>query len=536
MAEYPGLDWPMTETRMSGHLFLVRADLNHLACDAWLLPTDRSGHVTRLWRGVAEIRGFLRGGEWIRDLPSGWQEGTVRTAALGPRRPRQAWATRVGGRSQTPIDWYAFGVEAFLEAASSSLTNVTPEHRSRHLLALPLVGVGRGGASARKGGVTEVLVRVLLRFVRSNPVDVALVLNEPAAFAAAQAVRWRLEREEPVGWASLPTQLVELATVLGKHGSFGRLVVFFGAGVGKGAGLPAWGELLRSLGELAGLSSDQLEEMAQLDPRDQARVVQSHLKSSELKTEVEKLLVRDHYSLAHALLANLPAHEFVTTNYDNLFESARADSIGDLRVLPYDVSKDSPAWLLKLHGSVGQPDMVITRSDYIDLMRNRAALAGIVQAMLITRHMLFVGYSMRDGDFQEVVDDVRTALKTIVRPVGTALMAEPAGFTRQLWSETLNVVSTADEAQTPSVAEGGRLVEILLDRVIAEGVRHSPAYLLDPAFKSLLSPDELDVADRLKDLDGRLDRDSAMGAAIGRLLTELGFSPGSEDPPGRSLA
>src|SRR5207302_1720368 len=138
-------------------------------------------------------------------------------------------------------------------------------------------------------------------------------------------------------------------------------------------------------------SAEELNSLQQLDPRDQARVIETRLTRAELRKSVEGILTRDHYSLAHSLLACLPVTEFVTTNYDQLFELAYHSLGADLRVLPYESDKNASAWLLKLHGSVGRGDLVLTRSDYLELMRSRAALAGIVQAMLITRHMFFVG-------------------------------------------------------------------------------------------------------------------------------------------------
>ena len=55
------------------------------------------------------------------------------------------------------------------------------------------------------------------------------------------------------------------------------------------------------------------------------------------------------------------------------------------------------------------------------------ALAGIVQALLLTRHMLFVGFALRDDHFHAVVHDVRRALGDNTRPekLGTALLLEP---------------------------------------------------------------------------------------------------------------
>lgn len=41
---------------------------------------------------------------------------------------------------------------------------------------------------------------------------------------------------------------------------------------------------------------------------------------------------------------------------------------------------------------------------------HRGALYGIVQALLVTKHLLFIGYSLSDEDFHELADEIRTEI------------------------------------------------------------------------------------------------------------------------------
>ena len=52
---------------------------------------------------------------------------------------------------------------------------------------------------------------------------------------------------------------------------------------------------------------------------------------------------------------------------------------------------------------------MITKQDYIRFADRFAALSGIVQSMLLTRHLLFVGFSFDDDNFQRIFDSVRKA-------------------------------------------------------------------------------------------------------------------------------
>src|SRR4051794_18567552 len=48
--------------------------------------------------------------------------------------------------------------------------------------------------------------------------------------------------------------------------------------------------------------------------------------------------------------------------------------------------------LLKMHGDVNNPaSIVLSREDYLGYDDSKSALAGVVQSMLITKHMLFAG-------------------------------------------------------------------------------------------------------------------------------------------------
>lgn len=115
---------------------------------------------------------------------------------------------------------------------------------------------------------------------------------------------------------------------------------------------------------------------------------------------------------ARALLASLPATEVVTTNYDTLFERSTVATGRRFAVLPCDTpSREDDGWLLELHGSVdgGRHDIVLTWGDYFRYADRRAALAGIVQALLITRSMLFVGFSLRDETFLRIANSGRVS-------------------------------------------------------------------------------------------------------------------------------
>lgn len=169
------------------------------------------------------------------------------------------------------------------------------------------------------------------------------------------------------------------------------------------------------------------------DAREQRRTRRGR---SQFKTDIAaKLSATQTYSLAHGLLASLPSKEAVTTNFDVLFEQACKIADADIAVLPENPRATEGRWLLKLHGGVDDPErMVLTRSDYLEMPRRYGALMGLVQGLLMLRKMVFIGYSLSDEDFHELVDEVRSAragATEIVR--GTVLSLAEDPLHKQLW-------------------------------------------------------------------------------------------------------
>ncbi len=417
---------------MAGQVFIVRGDLRKLACDAWLLPTSGRARPGSEW--------FLSGYDGPRQ-GTPFADGGPRVQPLldpTPDRPRP-WLGRIGSRGK-PVSWYAGGAAEFLDAAAAAITaaDALPLFgRATSLLALPVVGTGHGGAAAMAGEVVQELLPRLRDFVgRAYPngreFDVALVCFDAATHAAAQA-----ERVRRADW---PTDLTDglkaEADRLADFALRGELALFLGAGVSMAAGLPSWVGLLDELAVRAGMTADERDALKELrNALDQATVVERRLKErgdAIGRAVADVLGPRRHYALAHSLLAALPVREAITTNYDRLFEDAWSLSDPDgLSVLPGAVKPDARRWLLKMHGCHSNPErVVLTRSSYTRYDERLPALGGMVQAFLVTRHVLFAGFSLTDDNFHRIVGAVRR-LRGDGRPaghLGTALRWGPAGW------------------------------------------------------------------------------------------------------------
>ncbi|WP_139416167.1 SIR2 family NAD-dependent protein deacylase [Agromyces laixinhei] len=513
----------MPDSAPRSHVFIIRGDITNLACDAWLLPSDSRMEVADAWlSAVPDAAGRL---------PAAARRAIDRDEILAARLDTHEGdpvpiLTTVPLYGVRQTDDLRPAVRAFIEAGAAA-----PHYTKRptRLLAMPFFGAQGGGGSALRGDILRVLLDEAGSTAERLGVDVALVLRDEKAYALAQHVR-RTEH----GWEGLDHALVEKARTLGDHAKAGRLVPFMGSGVSVSAGAPVWSELLRRLAHDAGLDDVEREQLSNRDPLDQAALLRAAFEARDgtakhaFSAAVAQHVERKRYGLAPALLASLDSEQAITLNYDTLFEQAARDA-GRPRIVLPDESSVRDDWLLKLHGSVTNPEtIVLTRDDYLGFNSGRAALSALVKATLMTRHLLFVGFGLRDDHFHEIAHDVQRAVDGKAH-LGTVLTLASDPLDEKLWQGRLDFISMSPSeaaSMDPSAqrADAARKLEIFLDIVLAYA-SDGHSYLLDPDFAHALTPAELHVRDLLMRLARDADEsahETAAWARVDVLLGELG--------------
>lgn len=520
---------------MSGHLFIVRGDLTRLDCDAWLMPTSFKLELERYWL-QPEPPGFRSAIRRMRaNRPEGWGSGEQRVIKVptwwenGRSRP---WLVNVMGcGAHEELETV---VRSFVEAVTAEKP-VPRNGRERLLLALPVIGTGKGGGARVKGAIVAALVRSLLQLVGHYGVDLVLVTHTAPALAAAQKAR----KKWGGGWPDLTPQMLKKARSIAELGREQGLALFLGAGVSVSAGLPSWNDLLQRLAGDIGISATEQDEFRSLDVLDRGSILDRRFRAvgKDLRQAIAEIFSRtwDH-SLLHSYLACLPSSEAITQNYDRLFEAAAEGAGSPAAVLPYTPGMAEQRWLLKMHGCVSRPDdIVIQREDYLRYTERRAALTGIVQALLLTRYMLFVGFSLRDGNFHRAVDDVRRALVGQARPhgLGTALFLGPSPLTAELWQSELDILHfrAPGEPTDGPVAPPARRLEVFMDCLLAHCGSNTD-HLLDPTFAHLLSKGEQELKEALSAMLSTLpvrSRQVEAWSKVEEMLRSLGWSDEQSD-------
>jgi len=532
---------------MTGHVFVVNGDLTRIACDAWLLPTDAGFDIENPWATAIG----LPTGRCAKHFEA-WRDGErVRLTDRGDPEGPAIWLGDIGRYGESAA-WYVQGAAAFVEEAANSVNSAPRSGRVVPLLAMPLVGTGVGGIAHRKGDLLVALFTALHALVAEHHVDVAVVCWGAKPYGAAQRARLvslggsgdpAAMEQVVASWpfAGDADHIRHSARKLAAHARNGRLSVFAGAGVSVAAGLPKWDDLIVEMAAMLGAPIDSTMFDALPDPRDRASLLERRFlaEGKQLKNAVaDRLQQAARYTMLQGLITSLPVSEFITTNFDTLLQDAATTAGRELIVLPptghVDADPDAITqerndrrWMLHLHGSVADPEsLVFTRAGYIDAIRHQGALFGLVQAMLVAREMLFVGYSLRDEDFHELVHEVRRALPLDVRGdrLGTTITLTHEPAHEELWAGDVAVVAMGG----PSAGEipaASREVERFIDLVGLLAADRS-AFILDPEYAGMLTPDERSLVGLLEPLtDGRVRLTDMRDwwVKVAKLLSELGF-------------
>ena len=497
------------------HTFVVQADLTKLACDLVLLPTDLGLDVRKHWTILGQPR-----------RPSCWSNSGVRVTDAIPERGSEhgrlaRWVNTGSIPSLAKVEWLLEGVRQALDGAGASVRAKPPLNaRARPLVGLPLFGTGAGGFDAVRGEVLDGILAECDAATTRHGYNLVIACRLRSDYAALQARR----RRQNVGSPALPGNLMAEAARLGAVARTGGLALFLGAGISQPAGLPSWADLIRRLAERSQSYADRPDELREIPVIDAARLLERDL-GAQFRAGLRRELSQPLHAVGHALLASLHTTEAITTNFDALYEQACAATFDERPCkLPWERAEPGRPWLLKMHRDVDSEHMVLSRDEFLGYDALWRPLASMVQTAMMTRHVLFVGFSLNDENFVRLGRDVSLLLgrMKLDRVVGTVLTLRHEPMLAALWGEDLRHVPMATpETDSPAAA---RLLDIFLDRVAMNAASDERSYLLDSRYAALVDNADRFVIKKLIELGEAVEtEDDGRWRDVAELLKRYGY-------------
>lgn len=409
------------------------------------------------------------------------------------------------------------GVRQAFTAAAAGLSKSDPLHgRSRHLIAAPIFGTGAGGFQGIRGAVIRDLLEAARAVVAEHSLDIVLVAFSRSDYVALQHQR------KISGRFDLGTMLTDQADRLGQEMAAGRVAFFIGAGLSIPAGLPTWPDLITTLGSQSPKYRGRVKDLKSIPAPDAAQLLSLE---DGFRARLKKALGSGAHALGHSLVASMRPAEVITTNFDALYEQAAEATYPEhLTVIPTERGSARSPWLLKLHGDIDGKRIVLNRDEFLGYDTVWRPLAGMLQATMLTRHLVFVGYSLDDENFIRLGRSVGALLREMEHnePVGTVLSPVSKPLRADLWGKDLTELPTDEEGRDPY-----RTHDIFLDRMATTATANERSWVLDEAYADLLSAEERLEAISLREVADGID-EVGNWAALRTAFASLGWTPSQQ--------
>jgi hypothetical protein len=201
----------------------------------------------------------------------------------------------------------------------------------------------------------------------------------------------------------------------------GDLVIFAGAGISTESSRVLKFTLYDEIEYNLGVGSNSLpfpELMQKFSNRPDGRIqllskIKNRLEHIDSFPELNFTASRFHRELGTLFLIS----EIVTTNWDSYFERYCGAT-------PFVTDPDISMWnaasrkVLKIHGSINNlGSIVATADDYAACASrlNVGLIGSLLKTILATKTVVFVGYSLRDTDFQQIYGFVKNQMQSLGR-------------------------------------------------------------------------------------------------------------------------
>ena len=250
----------------------------------------------------------------------------------------------------------------------------------------------------------------------------------------------------------------------------GEAIAFIGAGCSIGAGFPSWPDFMKQLEDIvcgwpSRVRFQRNSSLRDANPLAYADQLYAHIVSIDHKPQYQQWLQTTFESTPPVpslsrWIVSLPFRGILTTNYENLLERALSEWMGsETSIETVNVQSDTPltisravrhivvgrrpSHVIDLHGFFRQPEtMVVTDADYqraygipsrvtIGFEAATAPTSALtpllLSSLLITRSVVFLGFSLNDPYLVAILDAVTRTMWSWGQGLHFAIFPVPAG-------------------------------------------------------------------------------------------------------------
>lgn len=194
------------------------------------------------------------------------------------------------------------------------------------------------------------------------------------------------------------------------------LSFFVGAGVSSLSGAPSWKQLIQKICEKINYpvkenySSDENLRIPQIfyhsidkDDEKYYRFIEQNLVQEELSPNA-----------IHKALLRLNPVSFITTNFDDLLETAAIQYCQSYISVACDnevANINGDKYILKLHGDLKHRNIVFKEEDYLNYSENFKLMETLLKSIFSTNTVVFIGYGLNDYNIKLVLNWAKSLLK-----------------------------------------------------------------------------------------------------------------------------
>lgn len=187
-----------------------------------------------------------------------------------------------------------------------------------------------------------------------------------------------------------------------------KIILFVGAGVSAGIGLPTWGELINRMAREVEFDPEKFQSYGDfLELAEYYEIKKGSIGPlrSWMDVSFHDPAIDITKSRIHEIIAKFNFHIIYTTNYDRWLEKAfEAHGVKFVKVTNiYDLTKlkSGVTQIIKFHGDFDDDSsIVLTESSYFNRLDFEGPLDMKLRSDVLGKSILFIGYSLKDIDMR----------------------------------------------------------------------------------------------------------------------------------------